>query len=397
MKNEMLNEMKLDAILKNDKLSEEEKDQMINELFFSEDILPSEEDLLLIEEELDQRNFIPMYRDNTVVDIERQYAKEFGKIPLLSEEEEKELFTNISTIKELLKDDKDNKELNDKLRLLSNKAVEHNLRLVIDATRHFVNKGISYLDLVQEGNLGLIKAVEKYDISYGYRFSTYAIWWIRQKMIKIVNEQARVIRVPYYLNEIQKNIYRIEFDLAQELNRFPTIEEVAERFGITTERLLQIKKATTPASSIDNPIGEDKETLLVDLLEEKNSINNNNTKSTEEEYEQKSVRNILEKFLNEELPKEIYYDAGGRKRFPGNTLYVLKQRFGFNEEEREYTLTELSQELGVTPERVRQIEAKALGILSKPNNPLGNYLSSYRGVYGTPVINGKKPKRTTKK
>ena len=144
MKNEMLNEMKLDAILKNDKLSEEEKDQMINELFFSEDILPSEEDLLLIEEELDQRNFIPMYRDNTVVDIERQYAKEFGKIPLLSEEEEKELFTNISTIKELLKDDKDNKELNDKLRLLSNKAVEHNLRLVIDATRHFVNKGISY-------------------------------------------------------------------------------------------------------------------------------------------------------------------------------------------------------------------------------------------------------------
>lgn len=391
----MKNEMKLDYILKNDKLSEKEKNKMINDLFFKEEVLPTEEDLISIEEELNQRDFIPMYKNNTVVDIETQYSKEFGKIPLLSEEEEKELFTNISIIKELLKDDKDNEELKEKLKVLSNKAVEHNLRLVADTTRHFVNKGIPYLDLIQEGNLGLIKAVEKFDISYGCRFSTYAIWWIRQKMNKIVNEQARVIRVPYYLNEIQKNIYRIELDLAQELHRFPTIEEVAERFGITTERLLQIKKATIPAASLDTPLGEDKDTFLVDILEEKNSINNNTTKSIEEEYEQNSVRNILNKFVNSELPKEIYYDSNNRQRFSDQTLYVLKQRFGFNEEQREYTLAELSQELGVTIERVRQIEAKALDILSKPNNPLGKYLSSYKGVYGIPVKNRKKTKRTT--
>ncbi len=259
----------------------------------------------------------------------RMYFKEIGKVPLLTAEEERELAIRIEQGDEEAK----------------KKLCESNLRLVVSIARRYLNRGLSFLDLIQEGNLGLIKAVEKFDYTKGYKFSTYATWWIRQAITRSIADQARTIRIPVHMVETINKLIRISRQLLQEYGREPTSEEIAEEMGITVEKVREIKKISQDPVSLETPIGEEEDSHLGDFIPDEDIPSP--VDAAAYSMLQKQLREVLDT-LSEREKK------------------VLILRFGLDDG-RPRTLEEVGKEFNVTRERIRQIEAKALRKLRHPS------------------------------
>ena len=259
----------------------------------------------------------------------RMYLKEIGKIPLLTPERELYLAEQIAL---------DNKAAKDEL-------IEANLRLVVSIAKRHVGKGMYFLDLIQEGNLGLIKAVEKFDYSKGYKFSTYATWWIRQAITRAIADQARTIRIPVHMVETIHKVSRTARTLLQELGREPTTDEIAERLGITADKVRDIMKIAQDPVSLETPIGEEEDSHLGDFVEDLDSPAPSESASYSLLREQ--LCNILHTLTEREEA-------------------VIKLRFGL-EDGRPRTLEEVGRQFKITRERIRQIEAKALRKLRHPS------------------------------
>lgn len=288
----------------------------------------------LVEEEFDEideeelEEIEKEFEKSSIENPVRMYLKEIGRVPLLSLEEEMTLAKRIEDGDEEAK----------------KRLAEGNLRLVVSIAKRYVGRGVLFLDLIQEGNLGLIKAVEKYDYKKGYKFSTYATWWISQAIIRALADQARTIRVPVYMVEKINKTFRVQRELLQELGHDPTPEEIAERMGLTLEEIREIFKHSVEPVSLETPTGEDEDASLGDFIVDENIVLPENYASTETMKEK--VRAILEE-LNEREQK------------------VLRLRFGLDDG-RARTLEEVSKEFNVSRERIRQIEAKALKKLRNP-------------------------------
>ncbi len=276
----------------------------------------------------------------SVDDPVRMYLKEIGKIPLLSPEREAYLAERIA---------EGDKQAKDEL-------VEANLRLVVSIAKRHVGKGMFFLDLIQEGNLGLMKAVEKFDYQKGYKFSTYATWWIRQAITRAIADQARTIRIPVHMVETIHKVSRTARQLLQELGRDPTTNEIAARLSMTPEKVREIMKIAQDPVSLETPIGEEEDSHLGDFVED------NDSPAPSEKTSQSLLHEQLLAVLKTLTPREEK---------------VLKLRFGL-EDGRPRTLEEVGKTFDITRERIRQIEAKALRKLRHPSRskPLKDYLDS---------------------
>lgn len=252
----------------------------------------------------------------------RMYLKDIGKIPLLDPEREAYLAERIALGDEAAK----------------NELVEANLRLVVSIAKKYVGKGMYFLDLIQEGNLGLIKAVEKFDHTKGYKFSTYATWWIRQAITRAIADQARTIRIPVHMVETIHRVSRTSRQLLQEYGREPTIDEIAEKLGMSADKVREIMKAAQDPVSLETPIGEEDDSHLGDFIPDDSSP------TPAEAVSYQLLREQLNKVLHTLTPREEM---------------VIKLRFGL-EDGRTRTLEEVGKEFNITRERIRQIEAKAL-------------------------------------
>lgn len=259
----------------------------------------------------------------------RMYLKEIGRIPLLTPEEEIEL------AKRMEKGDEEAKR----------RLAEANLRLVVSIAKRYVGRGLLFLDLIQEGNLGLIKAVEKFDYRKGYKFSTYATWWIRQAITRAIADQARTIRIPVHMVETINKLIRVSRQLVQELGREPTPEEIAKEMGISPEKVREIIKIAQEPVSLETPIGEEEDSHLGDFIEDQDA------KAPAEEASHTLLREQLDEVLSTLTDRE---------------QKVLRLRFGLDDG-RARTLEEVGYAFGVTRERIRQIEAKTLRKLRHPN------------------------------
>ena len=270
----------------------------------------------------------------------RMYLKEIGKIPLLTPEREMYLAEQISL---------GNKQAKDEL-------IEANLRLVVSIAKRHVGKGMYFLDLIQEGNLGLIKAVEKFDYSKGYKFSTYATWWIRQAITRAIADQARTIRIPVHMVETIHKVSRTTRQLLQELGREPTTAEIAEALDMTPDKVREIMKIAQDPVSLETPIGEEEDSHLGDVVEDSDSPAPSDSASYS------LLREQLCNILHTLTPREEQ---------------VIKLRFGL-EDGRPRTLEEVGKKFEITRERIRQIEAKALRKLRHPSRSktLKDYLSN---------------------
>ena len=270
----------------------------------------------------------------------RMYLKDIGKIPLLSPEREKYLAEQIAIGNKAAKDE----------------LIEANLRLVVSIAKRHVGKGMYFLDLIQEGNLGLIKAVEKFDYSKGYKFSTYATWWIRQAITRAIADQARTIRIPVHMVETIHKVSRTARQLLQELGREPTTDEIAERLGITPEKVRDIMKIAQDPVSLETPIGEEEDSHLGDFVED------NESPAPSDSASYSLLREQLCNILHTLTPREEQ---------------VIKLRFGL-EDGRPRTLEEVGKQFQITRERIRQIEAKALRKLRHPSRSktLKDYLAN---------------------
>ena len=269
----------------------------------------------------------------------RMYLRDIGKIPLLSLERETELAR-------LLKDGDEEAR---------NELVESNLRLVVSVAKRYVGKGMYILDLIQEGNLGLMKAVEKFDYTKGYKFSTYATWWIRQAITRAIADQARTIRIPVHMVETIHKVSRESRELLQELGREPTYDEIASRIGMTPEKVREILKAAQDPVSLETPIGEEDDSHLGDFIPD------NESAAPAEAATFQLLREQLAGVLATLTPREEL---------------VLKLRFGLDDG-RPRTLEEVGREFNITRERIRQIEAKALRKMRHPgrSKKLKDYLN----------------------
>ena len=281
----------------------------------------SEEPVVEIEDSADIDKFLSD-EGVAVDDPVRMYLKDIGKIPLLDPDKEVELAIKCREGSESAK----------------NELIEANLRLVVSIAKKYVGKGMYFLDLIQEGNLGLIKAVEKFDHTKGYKFSTYATWWIRQAITRAIADQARTIRIPVHMVETIHRVSRTSRQLLQEYGREPTVEEIAEKLGMTADKVREIMKAAQEPISLETPIGEEEDSHLGDFLPDES------TPSPAEAVSAQLLREALEKVLHTLSEREEK---------------VIKLRFGL-EDGRSRTLEEVGKEFGITRERIRQIEAKAL-------------------------------------
>ncbi len=290
-----------------------------------------------------------------VNDSVKMYLKEIGKVELLSAKEETELAKAIvagnapgATEWEI----EEGQRAKDHL-------INANLRLVIAIAKHYVGRGMHFLDLIQEGNMGLIKAVEKFDYTKGFKFSTYATWWIRQAITRAIADQARTIRIPVHMVETINKMTRVQRQLVQELGRDPTPEEISDKMdgSLSPERIREIQRIALEPVSLETPIGEEDDSHLGDFLEDKEA-------QSPEEYTTKSL-------LKDEL-YEIMKDLTDREE------RVLRLRYGLDDN-RPRTLEEVGREFGVTRERIRQIEAKAIRKLRHPTRAkrLGDYRDSF--------------------
>jgi len=259
----------------------------------------------------------------------RQYLREIGKVPLLTAEEEVEL------AKAYEKRDRKAKE----------KLTVSNLRLVVSIAKKYIGRGLSLLDLIQEGNQGLIRAVEKYDWRRGFKFSTYATWWIRQAITRAIADQARTIRIPVHMVETINKLYRTSRRLMQDLGREPTPEEIGEELELGPDRVREIFKIAQEVASLETPVGDDKESFLGDFIPDESQLS--------------PVDQASKQLLKDHLDEVLHTLSDREAR-------VLKLRFGL-EGNKQMTLEEVGRVFGVTRERIRQIEAKALRKLKHPS------------------------------
>ncbi len=280
-----------------------------------------EENLVLTDEEIT--------KDINIDDPVRMYLKEIGRISLLSPEEEMDLSVKIANGDESAK----------------NILAESNLRLVVSIAKRYVGRGLLFLDLIQEGNIGLMKAVEKFDYGKGYKFSTYATWWIRQAITRALADQARTIRVPVHMVETINKMARVQRQMTLELNREPSEEELAEKMGITVDKVREVMKISQDPVSLETPIGEEDDSHLGDFIKDERSM-------SPEEYATNEI-------LKEEI-KNVLMTLQEREK------EVLELRFGLVDGT-SHTLEEVGKKFNVTRERIRQIEAKALRKLRHPS------------------------------
>ncbi len=296
-----------------------------------DDVLPDVEDLAGIEEVTEEEiNDTDALVDSfSTDDPVRMYLKEIGKVPLLTPEEEIELATRMS------QGDEDAKH----------RMTEANLRLVVSIAKRYVGRGMLFLDLIQEGNLGLIKAVEKFDYTKGYKFSTYATWWIRQAITRAIADQARTIRIPVHMVETINKTIRVSRQLLQELGHDPSAEEIAREMDMPVEKVRDILKIAQEPVSLETPIGEEEDSHLGDFIPDEDASEPSEAASFS------LLREQLEEVLDTLAPRE---------------KKVLELRFGIVDG-RTRTLEEVGKEFNVTRERIRQIEAKALRKLRHPS------------------------------
>ncbi|MCI8273300.1 MAG: RNA polymerase sigma factor RpoD [Clostridia bacterium] len=290
---------------------------------------PDIEDLKEVEDlkldEISDTNFEGISVDDPV----RMYLREIGKIPLLSYEDE------LVLAKRILENDEEAKQ----------ELAEANLRLVVSIAKKYVGRGMLFLDLIQEGNMGLIKAVEKFDYTKGFKFSTYATWWIRQAITRAIADQARTIRIPVHMVETINRLIRTSRHLLQQLGREPSPEEIAKEMDLPVEKVMEIQKIAQDPVSLETPIGEEDDSHLGDFIQDEDSPAPHDAASYT------LLREQLEDVMNTLTPREAK---------------VLKLRFGL-EDGKARTLEEVGKEFDVTRERIRQIEAKALRKLRHPS------------------------------
>ena len=288
------------------------------------------DNMIAEEEEVDMENIdLSVPEGVSIEDPVRMYLKEIGKVPLLSAEREIEL------AKRMEEGDEDAKK----------ELAEANLRLVVSIATRYVGRGMLFLDLIQEGNLGLIKAVEKFDYHKGYKFSTYATWWIRQAITRAIADQARTIRIPVHMVETINKLIRVSRQLLQELGREPLPEEIAKELDMPVERVREILKISQEPVSLETPIGEEEDSHLGDFIQD------DNVPVPAEAAAQTLLKEQLDEVLDTLTERE---------------QKVLRLRFGMNDG-RARTLEEVGKEFDVTRERIRQIEAKALRKLRHPS------------------------------
>ena len=286
----------------------------------------------------------------------RMYLKEIGKVPLLTAEEEVDLAKRIeaglfaseklaTTRKIADKTRRDLEAIERDGQIAKKKLVEANLRLVVSIAKRYVGRGMLFLDLIQEGNLGLIRAVEKFDYTKGYKFSTYATWWIRQAITRAIADQARTIRIPVHMVETINKLIRIQRQLLQDLGREPSPEEIAKEMDLTPEKVREILKGSQEPGSLETPIGEEEDSHLGDFIEDSDAV-----------VPVDAASFIL---LQEQLDSVLHTLSDREKK-------VIQLRFGLTDGHPR-TLEEVGREFGVTRERIRQIESKTLSKLRHPS------------------------------
>ena len=363
------NLLKVDDLLKYCETDSEEYDKLEKELTqmgidivtdtnISDDSLSTDEPdmkALAEEEPIDVEKFDVLPPTIKVDDPVRMYLKEIGKVPLIDAETETKLAKivvagnaaqkkldsgnlNGEDVENLVKQVEEAKSAREKL-------VNSNLRLVVSIAKKYTQRGLQFLDLIQEGNMGLMKAVDKFDYNKGFKFSTYATWWIRQAITRAVADQARTIRIPVHMVETINKLVRVQRQLVQKLSREPSAEEVAEAMGIDVDKVQQIQKIAQEPISLESPVGEEEDSSLGDFVPDPQAID-------PYEYTTKVK-------LNEEVENVLTTLTDREER-------VLKLRFGLVDG-RARTLEEVGKEFGVTRERIRQIEAKALRKLKHPS------------------------------
>jgi RNA polymerase primary sigma factor len=289
------------------------------------------DDLIMKDEDTEEFDFddLSVPPGIKINDPVRMYLKEIGRVPLLSAEEEIKLAQRIEQGDEEAK----------------RRLAEANLRLVVSIAKRYVGRGMLFLDLIQEGNMGLIKAVEKFDYRKGYKFSTYATWWIRQAITRAIADQARTIRIPVHMVETINKLIRVSRQLLQELGREPLPEEIAEKMDLTPEKVREIMKIAQEPVSLETPIGEEDDSHLGDFIEDQDALEPSDAAAYELLKEQ--LEDVLDTLTDREEN-------------------VLRLRFGLDDG-RTRTLEEVGKVFGVTRERIRQIEAKALRKLRHPS------------------------------
>ena len=309
-----------------DKLLEE------NEMALAQDISNSE--MSEIEQEVERFGSSEnmeriLEQEGLVDDPVRLYLKEIGRVPLLTPEREQDLAQRMAEGDEQAKVE----------------LVEANLRLVVSIAKRYVGRGMFFLDLIQEGNLGLMKAVDKFDYTKGYKFSTYATWWIRQAITRAIADQARTIRIPVHMVETIHKVSRYSRQMLQELGREATAEEIGEKMGMSADKVREIMKIAQDPVSLETPIGEEEDSHLGDFIQDED------TPAPADAASQTILREVIERELHTLTPREEH---------------VIKLRFGLYDG-RTRTLEEVGKEFDITRERIRQIEAKALRKLRHPS------------------------------